>query len=177
MNLKKKKKKKEKSCLVFNYIFMQINKIRLFNEVLNQSTSSKRKYACTIFSSAVNLAYNCWIKLSLEDIDKIIDWMVKEWTLILNAWARWVDWTNATLKYVKDNAKSRDWVVPRLIQIADDKEVMEYINNYYSVITWISVNRKFVEDVPDWKIDTKDYALLKWNDLKHYLNMIKSEWD
>lgn len=154
---------------------MEINKYKLFNEVLNQSKDSKYRYACTVFSCAVNLSYNCGIKFTMEDINTIIDQMVLDWKLNLKAWAYGADATRYVLTYIKENARLKWWTMPKLITLVNDVDVINYTNAWYSVITWIWVNKKFIEDVPDWKIDTKDYALLKWNDLKHYLNIIKSD--
>lgn len=156
---------------------MKHNQYQLFNEVLNQSADSKFRYACSIFASASVLSYNCWIKLTLDDIMKIVVIMVSKWTLNLTAWAKWDDATQEVLQYIKDNAKERNWKVPELKKITDDKIVMDYISNWYEVMTWIMVNKKFVEDVPDWKIDTKNYKDLMGTDLKHYLWMLLSEWD
>lgn len=156
---------------------MEKNTYELFNEVLNQSSNSEFMYACSVFASAANLSYNCWIKLTLEDMNTIVQTMVSAGTLNLTAWAKGVDAVNTVLQFIKDNAVSRCFKIPTLITITDDATVMEYINGNYAVMTGIMVNANFVKDVPDWVINTKDYRAFMGTDLKHYLNMLFSEWD
>ena len=155
---------------------MEQNKFKLYNEQLNQWNDRSRFYQCTFYSMAVNLSYNCWIKLTKEDIDSIAKIQNEAGLFSYTEWWRWIDWANAVLKFIRDNSQTRGWKIPQLIQLADDNSIMNYLNNWYAVVTWISVNKQFIQDVPDWTIDTLDYKSLAWNDLKHYLNMIIQNW-
>ena len=149
-----------------------MNKIKKINTWLNQWDNQKQWYQCTFYASAQNLSYNCWITLTEEDLDIIAKEQEALWLFSYTQWAYALHSTNAILKYVK-----RKWFkVPQLLQLVNDYDVEQFLKNGYMVMTWINVNKKFKEDILDWKIDTIDYKDLVWTDLKHFLNIVDYKW-
>jgi len=152
---------------------MEINRYKLFNHSLNQWDRKNTWFQCTFYSAAMNLYYNCWIKLEESDLDIIAKEQNEAGLFSYTAWWRWQDAFNAILRYVNKNAKTKGWTIPKLISIINDVDVKFYSSKEYMITTWISVNTKWKEEVMDWKIDAKDYKELKGNEFKHYLNFIK----
>jgi len=151
-----------------------MNKFKLYNHILNQWSRKDRLYQCTLYSSAVNLAYNCWIMLSLNDLDTICNKMIFDWKFVENYWAEWRIVTRYILNYIIENSINRNWKIPELKSFTLNKDVVKYINQEYAIILWISVNKKFTEDVKDWTINGINYFSFQWTDLKHYLNIINT---
>lgn len=141
------------------------NKIKKFNELLNQWDNRKQWYQCSFYAAAQNLAYNCWIILTEAELDKIAEEQYNKWKFDYTKWARWIDSTNAILKYLASK-----WKKPRLLQLFDNETIKGFIERWYIIMTWIAVSDKFKQDVLDWTINTIDYKDLKWN-FKHYLNL------
>lgn len=145
--------------------------IKQFNETLNQWDNQKQWYQCSFYASAQNLSYNCWIILTENDLNIIAENQSKLWLFDYKAGARWLDSTNAILNYLKTK-----WIkLPRLLQIVDDNQIKDLIWKGYMIMTWISVNNNFRQDILDWKIDTVNYSTMIWTQLKHYLNII-NDW-
>ena len=145
------------------------NKYKILNTELNQWDNKKQFYQCSFYASAQNLSYNCGIHLSESDLDIIAEQQNKLWLFNYTQWARWLDSTNAVLKYVINKGNKN----VKLIQLFDNDEIKRWIYRWYIIMTWISVNDKFKQDVLDWKIDAVDYKTLYGNSLNHYLNL----WD
>lgn len=149
------------------------NTYKLFNHWLNQWDRKESWHQCTFYSAAMNLYYNCWIKLEESDLDIIAKKQSEAGLFSYTAGWRWTDAFNAILKYVSENSRTRWWTIPKLITLLNDVDVRYYLWLDYMVTTWISVSAKWKQEILDGKIDVKDYKLLKWNDFKHYLNIIK----
>lgn len=150
---------------------MEENIYKTFNHELNQWDKKAQWYMCTFFSAAMNLYYNTWIKLTEQDIEKIAEEQSKIGLFDYEKGAKWVDSYNAVLKYLKNN-----WYkVPKLIQIINDSDVIDYVRAGYMVATGISVSNKWKKEVEDGVINVKDYKLLAGKDFKHYLNII--DWE
>ena len=91
-------------------------------------------------------------------------------------WWRWIDWINSIYNFVIENAKERKWTIPKLIRFAKSDNLLlnDRLDRWYAIIIWISVNRDFVKDSIDWKLDMfKDYLKYKWTELKHFTNIIR----
>jgi len=158
-------------------IFRSLNKIALFNS-LNQWALKLTWYWCTIFAPAINLKYNCWIKLTINDIMKIGLKQVKLWKLIDKVWGKWSDWIYVIYDYIVDNADDRWWKIPNLIEFKnttkDKKELEKWIDRGYMVTIGIKVNKTFIKDARDWDIDLfDDYKDYKWTDLAHFTNITR----
>ena len=148
-----------------------MNTIKKLNTWLNQWDNKTQFYQCTFYASAQNLSYNCWITLTEADIDEIAKEQEKLWLFSYTKGAYALHSTNAILKWLK-----KKWYkVPQLLQLINDYDVEQFLKNGYMVMTGISVNKKFKEDILDWKLDPLDYKDLKWEDLKHFLNIRQEE--
>lgn len=145
------------------------NKYKIVNTTLNQWDTEKQWYMCTFFAASQMLSYNCWITLTEADIEIVAERQAKKWKFFYKQGAKWEDSVEAILEYVKEKNL---WEV-KYYKTLDDEEVKRWVNRDYYVMIWIWVNNKFKQDVLDWKIDTKDYKDLAWNDLNHFLWLIK----
>ena len=155
--------------------FNSRNTIAFFNN-LNQGELELTWYWCTIFAPVINLRYNCWIKLTIEDIKKIWNKQIKLWLLTDKFWGKGSDWIKAVYQYVKDNADKRGWKIPNLIELNkyDNEKVLEWADRGYMILLGIKVNKNFPRDVIDWRLDLfEDYFKYKWNDLAHFTNFTK----
>lgn len=153
-----------------------MNKYKTFLHDLDQWDRVETHYQCTFYSSAMNLYYNTWIKLSEKDIDIIAKKQADKWLFDYKAWWSSIQGANAVLQYLIDNQKAlKIEKIPKLLKLYSEKDIKEYLNQDYMIMTWIKVDyKKFIEDIKDWKIDTKDYKDLKWT-MWHFLNFVS--WD
>ena len=174
------------SKVEFNYN----NASNLVFHHFNQRKDKKYYYACIIFAAFVNITMNCKIThnidLTRDDLDNVIDRMVKAWKLIpeLNedwfAWGKWLNWIKYTLSYIKEqvikwrkNKSWNKWKIPNLITFynEDEDELLKWVDRWYMFIFWMWVKKNFVLDAIDWKLESfKDYKNYKWDDLKHFTN-------
>jgi len=155
--------------------FESINTIALFND-LNQWAEKLTWYWCTLFAPAINLKYNCWIVLTVEDLTKIWLKQVRLWKLTDKIWWKWIDWINAVYQYVIDNAKTRWWTIPNLIEFHkyDTQELEKWIDRGYMTTIGIKVNKTFIKDAKDGILDMfEDYKNYKWTDLWHFTNITR----
>lgn len=153
-----------------------MNKYKTFLHDLNQWDLESQFFQCTFYSSAMNLYYNTWIKLTEKDIDIIAKKQADKWLFDYKAGWSSIQWANAVLQYLIDNQKAlKIDKIPKLLKLYNEKDIKEYLSQDYMVMTWIKVDyKKFIEDIKDWKIDTKDYKDLKWT-MWHFLNFVS--WD
>lgn len=153
-----------------------MNKYKTFNTDLNQGDRAETAFQCTFYAAVMNLYYNCWIKLSEKDIDIIAKKQADKWLFDYKAGWSSIQGYNAVLQYIIDNQKAlKIEKIPKLLKLYDEKDIKEYLKNDYMITTWIKVDyKKFIEDIKDWKIDTKDYKDLKWT-MWHFLNFVS--WD
>ena len=165
------RKKTYKNNLIFNLIIMKIilqeNKHQVFNHI-SQKEKKIYKMRCSIFAPVINLYYNTWIKLTYEDIEKIAEKQKAKWKLSdKNGW------------YGYDNAVAVSDYVGRNLITFDNKDPLYFklLNSWYMVTLWIWVTKEFTNDIkPDWDLDLySDYQKYKWNDLKHFLNIIRKQ--
>ena len=176
---------------------IQINKDNSKNfvfHIFDQRKHKKYHYCCSVFAPFVNVTVNCRkthnIDLNRNDLDIVIDRMVKDWKLLIKknskwfAWGKWEDWFFYTLNYIKEQVKLwrknedwKEWIVPNYAEFkrqTDDKNLMTFINNWYAILVWMWVNEQFVRDMIDWKIEKyEDYKNYKWDKLKHFTNIWK----
>jgi len=155
--------------------FKSKNTIALFSS-LNQWAEKETVYYCSLFAPAINLKYNCGIELTIEDLKAIGKKQIALWKLDPRIWWTWIDWINAVYNYVVENAEKRKWIIPKLIRFkkSDDLLVKDWLDRWYAIIIWISVNKDFVKDSIDWKLDMfENYLKYKWNDLKHFTNIMR----
>lgn len=153
-----------------------MNKYKTFLHDLNQWDLESQFYQCTFYASVMNLYYNTWIKLSEKDIDIIAKKQADKWLFDYKAGWSSIQGANAVLQYLVDNQKAlKIDKIPKLLKLYNEKDIKEYLSQDYMVMTWIKVDyKKFIEDIKDWKIDTKDYKDLKWT-MWHFLNFVS--WD
>ena len=158
------------------------NIIALFND-LNQWTEKETAYYCSLFAPAINLKYNLGIELTIEDLKAIGKKQIAIWKLDSKVWWAWLDWINAIYNFVIENAEKRKRTIPNLIRFEkfDDLVLNDWLERWYAVVIWISVNRNFVRDAIDWKLNMfRDYSQYKWIDLKHFTNIMRWKnrlWD
>lgn len=156
-------------------IFKSQNKIALFNE-LNQGANKFSWYWCSLFAPAINLKYNCWITLTLEDLKIIWEKQIKLKLLDPNFGWKWSDGIKAVYNYVIENAEKRNWSIPNLIEFdnSNNIEVLDWIDRWYMVTLGIQVNKSFKADILDGKLDLyQDYNKYKWTDLAHFTNITR----
>lgn len=158
---------------------IEYNKNALFT-TLNQGKKKFTHWACPVFAPAINLKYNCNIKLEEKDIDIILKQMQLNWKRDPKKWARWSDWVKYVMNYLKAN-KKRLWIkkLPKVIRFTNKKpwNLQEYIKKWYAVLIGIWVSKRFVSDARDWKIeDFNDYKNYKWTSLRHFTNLCRWTW-
>jgi len=153
----------------------------------NQRKAKKRWFCCAVFAPIINITCNCKITHNIdfirEDIDIIVDRMVKAGKLDLKKWALWLDWVNYVYSYLKEqvakwrkNKSWKKWKCPNLSTFyhEDEEELIKWINRWYIALIWFWINNEFVKDMIDWKIEKyEDYKKYKWDKLKHFTNMGK----
>ena len=162
-----------KTC--WNEYDIKVNTLALFNE-LNQWANKITWYYCSLFAPAINLKYNCWIKLTVEDL--IMIWKKQEDLGLLDRkmWGLGSDWINVIYQFVKDNSKKRNWTIPNLkvFKSYQTKELLKFIDKWYMFCLWIWVNKAFIEDKNDNGIlDLADYDNYKWELFKHFTNIAR----
>lgn len=156
----------------------------------NQRKHKKYYYCCAVFAPIINITMNCKrthnIDFTRNDIDVICDRMEKAWKLIRYknekwfAWAEWLDWINYTYSYLKEQVAKwrkssswKKWKTPNLSTYYDDddEKLKKQRDCWYVYIFWMWVNKDFVEDMIDWKLERfEDYKNYKWDKLKHFTN-------
>ena len=152
---------------------LSINDTALFPEI-NQWDRRFSQNQCTIYGSAINLKYNCWINLTEDDLDIIANRMVDDWKLRLDSGARGEDGVNYTYDYVREFAQDRWWKIPNLVIFKDYdlEKINEWLQRGYMLMLGIRVNREFVKDARDGKIEKyEDYKNYQWKDLAHFTNV------
>lgn len=141
----------------------------LFNH-LNQKGTPGHSMYCTIYAACINLKYNTWIVLWVEDIIKIADSSTKKWTIDSKTW--W--WLQANFIEVYNYVKDKYPKLKYKIFKCESLDYKTYFNKGYMIEVWIKVNKQFTYDWEDnWILDEKDYYKLKWEDFKHATNVFK----
>lgn len=149
------------------------NTIARFHDY-DQSDEEWSRMACTFYACAVNLKYNCWIELTEEDIKLIAANQAKKWLFSYTKGWYASDWIKAVYWFVKENAKTRGWVVPNLATTKTDNDLDELIELGYAVIVWIKVNSNFYPAAKSWELTKlNDYTKYKW-DIWHFTNIAKN---
>jgi len=140
----------------------------LFHSV-NQWDETISRMMCTIYFWFINAKYNGVIKDFTEaDILKVAERQVKAWKFNYTTWWKLVDWIEAVVNYITNDLKTPC----NLWSTDSDIEAMDWINRWFAVWIWIKVNKTFLEDRKDWKLNTLDYKDLKW-DMWHATNIAK----
>lgn len=136
---------------------------------LNQKTAWY-PYWCPIFSSVINLAWNTWVVLNKEDIDKIIS-ICREKKIRFDVWWGYI---KSCMQEVYNYIAKSNPEVSYSIFTKDSPNLKFYYEKGYMIWCGISVNNKFIADKRDnAKIDTVDYKDLAWTSFKHVTNLIK----
>lgn len=147
---------------------------------MSQKHKSYYRMDCPIFSTMTNLAYNTGITGYYDD-EEDADKLVKE--LWLHTDDKW-GYSN-TFEYIIDDVhkkyietgkiKRPDFRWIKLNKNTQKKQILEYVENWYAIRVWISVNKFFLSDAQDnWVVDLyKDYFKYSWDDLKHFFNVTK----
>ena len=151
------------------------NSIRQFH-ILNQWDEKLQRMMCTFFAPAINLAYNCWIKLKESDLMLIAAEQVDKWEFDYKKWGYGLKWVDAVYEYIKHHASARWWKIPTLIKFTtwDNEEIKLWRERGFSILIGIKVTKQFLTDAKDWKINEySDYINYKWTDLAHFTNLIK----
>ena len=158
---------------------MEINKIALFGD-LNQGRRRESWYQCSIYSLAINLQYNCWIRLSEDDLDIIAHEMVKDGVMDLKVGAYMSDASKYVISYITKRQKYL-WIdkLPEFKQYSNRTEsdkIRELNKNWFSTVILLKVNNDFVKDSRDWKIERfEDYVNYKWR-INHFTNLSRWIW-
>lgn len=136
---------------------------------VNQSENTKHKMACTIYSSAINLYWNTWIRLSQTDIDFIVDDSIKKWILDIKKWWGLEDNFMNVYSFVKKTHPELKYKIFNKY----DNQFPSLLNKGYMIRGWISVNKVYTYDSEDdWIIQNQDYLKMKGT-IKHATNFLK----
>jgi len=142
---------------------------------LNQVENPRHRYACTIYSLAINLYFNTWLKLEQNDIDTLVESCIRKW--LLNTTYGW-DW-NVMFKEVYN------YIIDKFPQVKykkfnkNDQDYVDYLNKGYMVRIWMQVNKAYSYDSQDdWIVEEQDYSKLKANYdtgdiVDHFTNIYK----
>lgn len=147
---------------------MKTNTACLFPDV-NQWDEKITRMACTIYAWFINAKYNGVIPSFTEaDIKIVMDRQLKKWLWSETAGWKLVDWILAVKYYIENDLK----LPCSYSTSAKDSDVMNWINAWFAVNTWIKVNKLFWQDKKDWHLDAINYIDYKW-DTWHSTNIAK----
>lgn len=149
-------------------IWKKNNTACLFHDV-NQWDEKLTKMMCTIYFGFINAKYNWVIKdFTEKEIKAVAEEQYEKGRFSYERWGRLNDGINAVFDYL--NSK---WYTCNLTSLKNDREAKEWLERWYAVWLWISVDsKKFYQDKKDWKLDLLDYKWYKGN-VWHATNLIK----
>lgn len=141
------------------------NTVALFSG-LNQGTKEYTMW-CTIFFSFTNAYYNWALKRipTYEDIIKVWNKQKELWLLDDKKWAYLINSAKAVAKYIWcDLFVCKKW----------SKDFDTFLEAWFMIWVWISVNKEFYDDYKDWQIEKyQDYIKYQWEHFQHALNLYK----
>lgn len=145
----------------------RLNRACLFHDV-NQWDEKLTSYMCTIYWMFINAKYN-WVitDFSEDEIIAIAESQAAIWKFDYNKWAFTIDSNKAVLDYF--DSKGIEYTC---LSTTNDTEVIEWVERWYAVGTWIKINSTFLEDKKDWKLDLEDYSKYIWG-IGHFTNLIQ----
>ena len=134
----------------------------------NQWLDTLSQMICTIIWQFINAKYNGVIKYftMLEVMNLAISQEEKgEFSYTNGAYT--ADSNKAFLEYL--DSKGIEYTCDTT---TDDSEAMEWIEKWYAVWVWISVNNNYWQDRKDWSLELNDYSKYKGS-IWHFCNFIK----
>lgn len=152
---------------------MKQNPYHLFHHI-NQADEETSRYMCTYYSMIINLSFNCWIKITEEEVQKIAIKQAELWKFDMKWWGMIIDAMDAIIEFMESDKERFPKVPYKLVFHKTNAKFDEYLDAGYALTSWIAVNRAFVDDIfYDWKLDDfKDYKNYAW-DLKHATTFLK----
>lgn len=159
-------------------------KPNIFGQEIYMSQKHKSYYRndCPIFSTMANLAYNTGITGYYDD-EEDADKLVK--ALGLHTDENW-GYAN-TFEHIIDDVHKRyidTWKIKtpdfEWKKFSKNKTtIRRYLDLWYAIRVWISVNRDFLLDAQDnWKVDLyKDFSMYAGTNLKHFFNITKGTFN
>ena len=139
-----------------------------FHDV-NQNDENISKMMCTIYYAFINAKYNWVIKSFTEDgIKNLASRQFSLWKFSYeNGW-RLDYWLHAVIDYIKTDMG----IECNLATFTKDSDLEDWLNRWFAVWIGIKVNKTFLQDKKDWKLDLLDYKGYKWN-IWHATNIIR----
>ena len=136
---------------------------------VDQTKNPRHRMACTVFSSAINLYWNTWIKLSQWEIDFLVEDWIKKGILSVKDWGWLEDNFMNVYSYVKKNNPQLKYKIFNKY----NSLFPTLLNQGYMIRLGIKVNAKYTYDSQDnWIIESQDYEKMKGN-IKHATNCLK----
>lgn len=143
-------------------LFAQLNQRKIV-EVNGKKTMPHRN-ACAIYSCAINMYYNCWIKI---DVDYYCDDLEKKWLFHKEYWWKFL----AIFNYIYYEELKKHPKLKKNTFFRDTIDFYNIVKEWYLIRIWISVNRSFYDDVYDAFLNEDNYEDFVWDDIQHATNI------